>query len=320
MVSRQYSTAPLLAALDRRGARMRGGARRLRDSAVRAGERRHSAEVQDRSREADDRSRSETRRRDAAARLELRPARRHHDAAGHLLRGWRHGALREDVLPAQFFDARQVAGRRGGPRHQCASIGIEKYAARFADRGLVAMAIDYQSYGFSGSGSDDLRLLEPDTTTDDRPVTEKTARLLLKRTNLNNVHEVADFRAAVSFLQGEPGVDPGSHRHLGIEQRRRRRDRGGWRRCARQGRGRAGLHAAPRRAARRSTSRRPTSRTRSSRVRQGQGAEVDGGFSFRSKIDQWSNTAQSGRAGRRVARSDRRRRPPCCSCRPRRTS
>jgi hypothetical protein len=26
------------------------------------------------------------------------------------------------------------------------------------------------------------------------------------------------------------------------------------------------------------------------RVRQGQGAEVDGGFSFRSKIDQWSNT------------------------------
>src|SRR5262245_62578857 len=31
------------------------------------------------------------------------------------------------------------------------SIGIEKYAARFADRGLVAMAIDYRSYGFSGS-------------------------------------------------------------------------------------------------------------------------------------------------------------------------
>ncbi len=48
------------------------------------------------------------------------------------------------------------------------SIGIEKYAARFAERGLVAMAIDYQSYGFSGSGSDDLRLLEPDPTSDRR--------------------------------------------------------------------------------------------------------------------------------------------------------
>ena len=70
------------------------------------------------------------------------------------------------------------------------------------------MAIDYQSYGFSGSGSDDIRLLEPDPTTDAPPVTEKQRRLLLKRTNLNNAHEVADFRAAVSFLQGEPGVDP----------------------------------------------------------------------------------------------------------------
>ncbi len=39
-------------------------------------------------------------------------------------------------------------------------------------------------------------------------VTELEHRLLLKRTNLNNVHEIADFRAAVSFLQGEPGVDP----------------------------------------------------------------------------------------------------------------
>src|SRR5687767_1337144 len=55
------------------------------------------------------------------------------------------------------------------------SIGIEKYAARFAERGLVAMAIDYQSYGFSSSGSDDIRLLEPDTTTDAQAVTEKEA-------------------------------------------------------------------------------------------------------------------------------------------------
>ena len=31
------------------------------------------------------------------------------------------------------------------------SIGIEKFASRFAERD-VAMAIDYQSYGFSGSG------------------------------------------------------------------------------------------------------------------------------------------------------------------------
>ena len=54
------------------------------------------------------------------------------------------------------------------------SIGIEKYAARFADRGLVAMAIDYRSYGFSGSESS---LLEADTTTDERAVWEREARV-----------------------------------------------------------------------------------------------------------------------------------------------
>ena len=70
------------------------------------------------------------------------------------------------------------------------------------------MAIDYQSYGFSGSGSDDLRLLEEDTSTDAQALIEREARVLVKRTNLNNVHEVADFRAAISFLQGEPGIDP----------------------------------------------------------------------------------------------------------------
>src|SRR5262245_50636086 len=88
------------------------------------------------------------------------------------------------------------------------SIGIEKYGARFAERGLVAMAIDYQSYGFSGSGSDDLRLAEPDPSTDAQTVVEKRLRIVVKRTNLNNAHEVDDYRAAMSYLQGEPGVDP----------------------------------------------------------------------------------------------------------------
>jgi uncharacterized protein len=87
------------------------------------------------------------------------------------------------------------------------SIGIEKYAARFAERGLVAMAIDYQSYGFSGSGSDDLKLLEADPTTDAQVLADRRLRVVVKRTNLNNAHEVDDYRAAISYLQGEPGVD-----------------------------------------------------------------------------------------------------------------
>jgi uncharacterized protein len=88
------------------------------------------------------------------------------------------------------------------------AIGIEKYAARFAERGFVAMAFDYQSYGFSDSGADELLLLAPDTTTDASAVTVKKAPVRIKRTNLNNVEEVKAFRAAVSYVQGEPGVDP----------------------------------------------------------------------------------------------------------------
>jgi dienelactone hydrolase len=165
------------------------------------------------------------------------------------------------------------------------SIGIEKYAARFADRGFVAMAIDYESYGFSGS---EVELLEPDTTTDDGPVWELTARVQLKRTDLNNFKEIEDYRAAVSFLQGEPGIDPG---RIGI-----------WGSsnagsvviavAGRDGRVKAvvsqiaGTGAAP------ATAPVPIPQNylddMIKRARTGQGAEVDGGFSFRSKVDMFS--------------------------------
>jgi uncharacterized protein len=172
------------------------------------------------------------------------------------------------------------------------SIGIEKYAARFADRGLVAMAIDYQSYGFSGSGSDDLRLLEPDPSVDANAVTEKRLRVVVKRTNLNNAHEVDDYRAAISYLQGEPGVDPD---RIGI-----------W------GSSNAGsvviavaaIDTRAKAVVSQVAGPRPVPRGPApapagpqaamvddaiKRARTGQGAEVDGGFSFRSKIDMFGN-------------------------------
>jgi len=172
------------------------------------------------------------------------------------------------------------------------SIGIEKYGARFAERGLVAMAIDYQSYGFSGSGSDDLRLLEADPTTDLQPVTEKRLRLVLKRTNLNNAHEVDDYRAAISYLQGEPGVDPD---RIGI-----------WGSsnagsvviavAAVDARAKAVVaQVAGPRPAQRGPAPLPTGAQAAMvddairRARTGQGAEVDGGFSFKSKIDLFGN-------------------------------
>src|SRR6185369_5316552 len=172
------------------------------------------------------------------------------------------------------------------------SIGIEKYAARFAERGLVAMAIDYQSYGFSGSGSDDLKLLEADPTTDAQVVAEKRLRVVVKRTNLNNAHEVDDYRAAISYLQGEPGVDPDG---IGI-----------WGSsnagsvviavAAIDARAKAVVsQVASPRPAPRGPAPPPTGAQATmvddaiKRARTGQGAEVDGGFSFKSKIDLFGN-------------------------------
>jgi len=151
------------------------------------------------------------------------------------------------------------------------AVGIEKYASRFAERGLVAMAIDYRTYGYSAG---DVLLLEPDTTTDERAIWEKTARIRVRRTNLNNFRETEDFRAAISYIQTEPGVDP---ERIGI-----------WGSSngasvvvvgAVGGLNASGPVALPPQMIEDGIK----------RARTGQGAEVDGGFSFRSKIDMWSN-------------------------------
>jgi uncharacterized protein len=195
--------------------------------------------------------------------------------------------LQGKVFYPKDFDAK--AGYPGvvvGHGINALAIGIEKYAAKFAERGLVAMAIDYQSYGFSDSGADELLLLEPDATSDASPVTVKRAPVRIKRTNLNNVEEVEAFRAAVSFLQGEPGVDP---------------DRiGSWASsnggavtsalAGTDGRVKAvvihvmGTNPAPLRAYDLNGEALENAITR---VRTGQGAETTAGFSFPTNVDLW---------------------------------
>ena len=165
------------------------------------------------------------------------------------------------------------------------AVGIEKYAARFAERGLVAMAIDYRTYGYSGG---DVLLLEPDTTTDERAVWEKESRIQIKRTNLNNFRETEDFRAAISYIQTEPGIDPerigvwGSSNGASVVLMVAALD------------ARAKVVVAQVGGAGGSGSIGPAPISPQmledgvKRARTGQGAEVDGGFSFRSKIDMWS--------------------------------
>ena len=91
----------------------------------------------------------------------------------------------------------------GGMHH-----GIDEFAADFASRGLVAMTIDYRFWGWSGGL---VTLLDPEVDTatdDDRITTIEDARIEIRRTRLISMYQVEDYRAALSYLQGEPGVDP----------------------------------------------------------------------------------------------------------------
>ncbi len=90
-------------------------------------------------------------------------------------------------------------------------VSIEKYAAVFAEHGLVAMTIDYRGWGNSEGH---VRLISPvdlgggmekDET---RHALIQNATVLVTRTKLDARDQQDDYRNAISFIQGEPGVDP----------------------------------------------------------------------------------------------------------------
>jgi len=90
-------------------------------------------------------------------------------------------------------------------------VSIEKYAAAFAKHGLVAMAIDYRGWGNSEGN---VRLISPvnlgggmekDET---RHKIIENATVWVKRTKLDARDQQDDYRNAISFIQGEPGVNP----------------------------------------------------------------------------------------------------------------
>jgi dienelactone hydrolase len=81
---------------------------------------------------------------------------------------------------------------------------IEKFAVRFAARGMVAMAIDYRGWGRSGGF---LYLGEPVRWDDRLRFSPHTAKVRIRRKRLLPEAQIADIRNAIGFLQGEPGVD-----------------------------------------------------------------------------------------------------------------
>ena len=114
-------------------------------------------------------------------------------------------------FPRGFQASNKLPGIVLGQGWAGTHFSIEKYAARFAERGLVAMAIDYRGWG----GSDGFPVVSGasgrmggDYHRDDKRSADSQERVTITRTRLLPLKQVEDYRNAISYLQGEPGVDP----------------------------------------------------------------------------------------------------------------
>jgi dienelactone hydrolase len=107
-------------------------------------------------------------------------------------------------LPKGFKPDGKVPAVVLAPGWMQTEASIDKYAARFAVRGLVAMAIDYRGWGRSGGY---VYLAEPIRVDDRQRFSQHTAKVRIRRRRLAPADQVIDIRNAIAFLQGEPGVD-----------------------------------------------------------------------------------------------------------------
>jgi uncharacterized protein len=108
-------------------------------------------------------------------------------------------------LPKGFTPDAKAAAVVLAPGWMQTEASIDKYAARLAARGLVAMAIDYRGWGRSGGY---VYLAEPVRVDDRQRFSQHTAKVKIRRRRLIPGDQVIDIRNAVAYLQGEPGVDP----------------------------------------------------------------------------------------------------------------
>jgi dienelactone hydrolase len=107
-------------------------------------------------------------------------------------------------LPAGFSASSKAAGVVLAPGMGETAAGVEKYAARIAGQGVVALAFDYRGWGRSGAF---IYLAEPIRWDDRLRFSQHTATVRLRRKRLVPDAQVTDIRNAITFLQGEPGVD-----------------------------------------------------------------------------------------------------------------
>jgi dienelactone hydrolase/Ca2+-binding EF-hand superfamily protein len=99
-----------------------------------------------------------------------------------------------EKLPAIVFCA-GTGGTKGGTGGRLGPI--------FAEKGYVALAFDYRGWGESES---QIMAVEPQSKPDEKG--ELTIKVKALRWQMNYTDQTEDIRAAISFLAGEPSVDP----------------------------------------------------------------------------------------------------------------
>ena len=107
-------------------------------------------------------------------------------------------------LPSGFSESSKTAAVIVAPGWMQTEASVEKEAAAIAAKGMVAMAIDYRGWGKSGG----YPYLAEDVKHDDRlRFSQHTAKVRIRRKRLIPDDQIDDIRNAISYIQGEPGVD-----------------------------------------------------------------------------------------------------------------
>ena len=107
-------------------------------------------------------------------------------------------------LPAGFSADSKSAAVILAPGWTETARSLDNIAQSIAQKGIVAMAIDYRGWGRSGG----YIYLAEDVKFDDRlRFSQHTAKVRIRRKRLIPEDQVDDIRNAISYIQGEPGVD-----------------------------------------------------------------------------------------------------------------
>jgi dienelactone hydrolase len=91
---------------------------------------------------------------------------------------------------------------------------LDAYAAAIASQGMVALIVDYRGWGRSGG---EIYLGQRVDTYDAQRFSEQTPDLVIRRGRLDPEHQVQDIRNAITFLQGEAGLDKAKIGVFGVD-------------------------------------------------------------------------------------------------------